>query len=228
MLQLSPRLQAIIELIVPDKVLADVGTDHAYVPVSAVLSGIVPQAIASDINLDPIRAAQETIVQNGLVGLIEVRHGPGLNVLSPGEAGTIVIAGMGGTTICTILAAGMDTAREACRLVIQPMVRIAETRAWLVDHGFVIVDERMAKEGRHLYQIIAAEPGASPHLTSLELEYGPVLLRMRAPLLRELLSRDLAITEAAINGLKKAAVKQPRLAEFIAQQQRITEALNEW
>ncbi len=228
MLQLSPRLQAIVDLITPGTVLADIGTDHAYVPAQAVMSGIVPRAVASDINLDPIRAARETLMQHGLTDSIDLRHGPGLDVLRPGEAGTIVMAGMGGTTICSILASGLDLAQAALRLIIQPMVRVAETRFWLVAHGFSIADERMAKEGRHLYQIIAAEPGAAAPLTQLELEYGPVLLERRDPLLRELIERDRSITAKAVAGLRKATVDQPRLVDFLQQQERIVRLLSEW
>lgn len=228
MLQLSPRLQAIVELIRSGTVLADVGTDHAYVPAQAIMSGLTPRAIASDINLDPIRAARETLLQYGLTNHIELRHGPGLDVLQPCEAGTIVIAGMGGTTICTIIANGLEVANQAARLVVQPMVRIAETRAWLSEHGFGIVDERMAKEGRHLYQIIAVEPGMSASLTPLELEYGPILLRRHDLLLRDLLERDLRVIEAAMAGLRKATVVQPRLHEFTKQRERIMQLLSEW
>lgn len=228
MLHLSPRLLAILDLVAPGTVLADIGTDHAYVPAKAVLSGISPRAIASDINQDPIRAAGETLSQHGLRDLVALRLGPGLNVILPGEAGTIVIAGMGGTTICEILSSGLTVARCVSRLVVQPMIRITETREWLVQHDFTIIDERTAREGRHLYQIIAAEPRPSSPLTALQLEYGPVLLMRRDPLLREILRRDLLVIDAAISGLRMATDEGSRLIEFLERRERITGLLSEW
>ncbi len=104
-MKLSKRLATIAALVPPGGRLADIGTDHAYLPVYLVTEGIVPSAVAGEVNEGPFRAAGEALARVGLADRISLRFGDGLAVLAPGEADTAVIAGMGGQTIVDILAA---------------------------------------------------------------------------------------------------------------------------
>jgi tRNA (adenine22-N1)-methyltransferase len=226
-MHLSPRLQAITDLLLPEKKLADIGTDHAYIPSFAVMTGLVPTAIASDINSDPVRAALETIKRLGLSTKIEVRLGPGLRVLSVDEVEQIVVAGMGGNTICDILGVLPAVAKRAARLVLQPMIRVAETRAWVTKNGYKILDEKMAEEDRHLYCVMALEPGQQS-LTPIECEYGPILIARLDPLLKKLLLRDLNKTEQIIEHLSRSIAAHQKRPHYIERRNRILDLLDRW
>ena len=156
--KLSPRLRALAERLPAGRVLADVGTDHAYLPIYAVGEGIAPRAIATDLRPGPAAAAREQVRLAGLSGLIEVRVGDGLEVLRPGEAGVAAVAGLGGTTIAGILARGMDRARACERLLLQPMNAAGALRGYLLEAGFALVDDLLVEEGGRIYPVLAADP----------------------------------------------------------------------
>jgi len=119
MLQLSKRMQAVADLAEEVDVLADVGTDHAYIPVYMAECGKLKKAIAMDINQGPLMRARDHIQQYGVSDYIETRRSDGLNALEPGEADTIVIAGMGVALMERILTQGETVAHMARRLVLQ-------------------------------------------------------------------------------------------------------------
>ena len=143
--------------------LADIGTDHAHLPVWLIQNGICEKAIAADIGEGPAACARRTVQEAGLSHCIEVRVGDGLSVLSPTEASEIVIAGMGGETIAEILQAaswlkdGTDR-----RLVLQPMTKTVELRTWLLENGFTIEEEHLIPDGRHLYCVMAVSFADAP------------------------------------------------------------------
>lgn len=143
--------------------LADIGTDHAHLPVWLIQNGVCEKAIAADIGEGPAAAARRTVQEAGLADCIEVRVGDGLSVLRSDEATEIVIAGMGGETIIDILSAApwlKDGADR--RLVLQPMTKTVELRAWLYQNGFSIAEEHLIKDGRHLYCVMAAKFSGAP------------------------------------------------------------------
>lgn len=120
-MNLGSRLQGIANYVLPNKVFADIGTDHAYLPIYLIKNGIVKKAIAGDYNQGPYEAAQKAVLNYNLAGKIEVRLGNGLTVLAEGEADIVAIAGMGGTTIVEILSAKLNLAQQVQRLILQPM-----------------------------------------------------------------------------------------------------------
>lgn len=164
--RLSPRLATVAACVLPGRPLADVGTDHAYIPVTLVTAGTVPAAVATEVNAQPATAARAAITGAGLTDRIAMRLGSGLSVLTPGEAATIVIAGMGGQLIRDILEQGQAVAASAARLVLQPMRDHLAVRHWLWGHRWVLVDERLAQEGQHMYTIIVAERAADAMATT--------------------------------------------------------------
>lgn len=135
---------------------ADIGTDHAYLPVYLVQAGICPGGIAADIRSGPLDAARRTVTEAGLTDVIVLRLGDGLAPVKAVETDDVVIAGMGGETIVEILAAA-DWVKDArLRLVLQPMTRAEELRRWLLTSGFAITEERLVRDGHRLYPVMAA------------------------------------------------------------------------
>ena len=147
---LTPRLNLIKNQVKGTSV-ADIGTDHGFVPIELVKEGICQRAIASDINIGPANIAKANIEKEGLP--IEVRVGGGLSVIAKGEVEEIIIAGMGGKLISTILSDNMDIAKSA-RLILQPMNAQYELRKFLTENKFSIEHEDLALEGFKVYNVI--------------------------------------------------------------------------
>ena len=186
-MKLSPRLKTIADLIPADHRVADVGTDHAYIPVYLREQGHKEHIIASDINQGPLDNAISTIASNQLSGAIETRLGGGLVPYSIGEIDTAIIAGMGGILISQILEASMDVAMELDMLILQPMQAQDELREWLLSHSFSIVDEKLVKEGRKYYEIIVVKKGQMPKQDEIYNELGYLLPVNDDPLFIEFL-----------------------------------------
>ncbi len=159
MIKLTPRLQAIADRVPPGIRVADVGTDHAYLPAWLVAEGICPAAWAADIQKGPLENARETLVREGLSEKIQLRLGPGLTPMRGESPQGIIIAGMGGILISEILQVDIHMARMAQSLILQPMSGFTDLRRWLVTHGFRITDECLVKEDRRFYEIICAQSG---------------------------------------------------------------------
>ena len=147
---LTPRLE-LIKNQVQGSFIADIGTDHGFVPIELIKSGKCKGAIATDINIGPAEIAKANIKKEGLS--IEVRVGGGLSVLENGEAEEIIIAGMGGKLISDIIAANIDIAKSA-RLILQPMNAQYELRKFLTENNFYVEHEDLALEGFKVYNVI--------------------------------------------------------------------------
>lgn len=155
---LTPRLKMLTEHIYT-KSAADIGTDHAYVPIYLVQNGILEKAAATDINKGPLKIAEENVKKYGLEGKISLRLGAGLQPVEYGEFETIVIAGMGGEVIKNILENDLKKAQRAEYLVLQPMNSQALLRKWLSENGFSIFCEDITNEGYKVYNLIVAKSG---------------------------------------------------------------------
>ena len=210
-MRISKRLKTLAEQVQPGRVVVDVGTDHAYLPIYLILKGISPRVIGVEINPGPLRSAQQQVEVVGLTHQIEIRFGDGLGGIQPGEAQVAVVAGMGGNTICDLLGASPKVLARLHRLILQPMGAMRRVREWLWQHGWQIVHEDLVKEDQIFYSIIIAEPsrqekekGAADRYKSstsgekfseVELEIGPLLLRAQHPLLSEYLHGQIAHKE---------------------------------
>lgn len=203
-MHIGSRLETIGSLVPEGCVLADIGTDHAYLPVWLLERGQIKRAIAGDIAAGPCQAARTTIVQHGLQDNVEVRLGSGLSVLQPGEADCIAIAGMGAATMISILEADMEVAKAAALLVLQPMAGAASLRAWLTSHGWQLVDEELVDDAPHFYEIISARRGAAPAYSAAQLAIGPVLLAKQHPLLAQQFERQLSTCNQLLAGMAKS------------------------
>ncbi|CAM2830200.1 tRNA (adenine(22)-N(1))-methyltransferase TrmK [Paenibacillus sediminis] len=156
-MKLSARLQQIADQIPAGSRLADIGSDHALLPVSTVQSGIVISAIAGEVNPGPFQAAQKQVAEAGLSEVISVRKGNGLEVIEPGEVDVITIAGMGGSLIVRILTEGSEKLEGVSRLVLQPNIGEDVVRRWLVREGWYLVEEHILEEDGKIYEILTAE-----------------------------------------------------------------------
>lgn len=174
-IHLSKRLEAVASRIPPgSRLLADIGSDHAFLPLYAVSRGLCRKAVAGDVHDGPLRAARANIRASGLEDRVEARKGDGLAVLGPGEADVIAIAGMGGATMAGILEAGKDKLAGAAKLLLQPNVGAPIVRRWLQDNGWVLQDECVVEEAGLFYEILEAGPATGDeHLWLLHGLYAP-------------------------------------------------------
>ena len=157
-LSLQPRLALLASLVPQGAVLADVGTDHGYIPVCLRQRGVIDRAIASDIGREPLEHARRTAEEYG-VGGIDLRLCAGLDAIAPEECDTIVIAGMGGENIAQILAGAPWTADGRHTLLLQPQSRAEALRRFLAEHGYAIAREALVRDRGFLYPVIEAGAG---------------------------------------------------------------------
>lgn len=189
------------ELVPAGARLADVGTDHAYLPAALLLEEKIPWAIAADLRRGPLDRARATVGSYGLTGRVEFRLCDGLAGVRPEEVDAIAIAGMGGETIAAILNAAPWTRERDLPLVLQPMSSMPELRKWLQDNGFRIETERLAREGDALYTALLVRAGEMGSLTPAELWAG----RNSGDALRGAwLDQWLARTGRALEGMAQA------------------------
>lgn len=159
-MKLTPRLQAIADLVEQQEMIADIGTDHGYLPIYLIETGKVKSAIAADINEMPLQKAKEISLEYGYEEQMDTRLGSGLEVLRAGEVKTVVIAGMGGVLMTELLAHDLKITNSIDKFIFQPMVASDILRVYLNENGFEIVDEEIAIEGKKFYEIIVAKPNA--------------------------------------------------------------------
>ena len=199
--RMSMRLHKVADMITPGLTVADIGTDHGYIPIYQVLTGGSDYAYACDVAEGPLGRAKDnvslynvgdrvqTVLSDGLKGLIGItQHKPE----------SIVIAGMGGTLICRILNEGAVVAEQAKELVLSPHSEWYEVRCFLMDKGYEIIDEDMLKEDGKYYVIIKAVPvcrtDSDIHNVDYdedELHYGAALIKKKHPVLVEFIHKEL-------------------------------------
>lgn len=159
------RLKAIADRLYTGRRLADIGSDHAYLPICAVSHGICPSAVATDVRKGPVASAREHIEKAGLSDRIEVRLGDGLTVVDRSEAESVVIAGMGGELIAELLANAPFAFDGDQQWLFQPMSHPEALRRFLLTHGFSLVEDTVIPAGRRLYSLIQARYTAAPPVT---------------------------------------------------------------
>lgn len=170
-MELTPRLETIARQVPQGAILADVGTDHALLPVWLLLEGRISHAIASDLREGPLSRAKETVEQHGVADRVSLRLCDGLSGIQAGEADVVAIAGMGGETIAAILEQAPWT-KEHTLLLLQPMTSFQDLRKWLLDHGYTVEQESICQEGSRMYTILTVRGGQDAPMTAAELWVG--------------------------------------------------------
>ena len=182
MVKISKRLKTIAQYIPENSVLADIGSDHAYLPVFAVEKGLAKKVIAGEIADGPYQSALSNVKEAGYGDVIRVRKGDGLSVIRNDDGvDCITIAGMGGTLIVSILEQGKEKLKGVKRIILQPNIAADTVRSWLINNNWELTGETIIQEDRHIYEILIAEPGdgSNPYSKEQDKEifFGPFLLK---------------------------------------------------
>lgn len=219
--QLSKRLKFVSDFITPGHILADIGTDHGFIPISMVQEGKIPNAYAMDINKGPLERADEHIKEACLENKIETRLSDGLEKLKAHEAETVLIAGMGGSLIIKILTEGAHALEGVKELVLSPHTEADLVREYLKGTDFVIVREGMVVDAGKYYVVIKAVRTDKAHdiyetpaeecipdgvtqemYKTLCIKYGKLLIQEKSLVLKEFLNKEKSKYNIIYNGLK--------------------------
>lgn len=220
MVKLSNRLLAVASFVTDGNVLADVGTDHGYIPIYLLQEKRIPRAIAMDINEGPLKRAKEHIALYGLKDYIETRLSDGVAALTPGETDTVLVAGMGGGLVIHILEEGKNVCMQAKELVLQPQSELERVRAYLWSNGYVILEEDMVLEDEKFYPMIhvayqnVVDTEKAENL--LFCRYGKHLLEQKHAVLKEYLEREKKLYTGILENLSQKDVSEKtkeRMAE---------------
>ena len=210
--RLSPRLQAVADMIPPCRRLLDIGTDHAWLPIEMIRQARCQRAVAIDIRTGPLEIAARNIRAASLAACIETRLADGLGQHDLQADDAVVIAGLGGYEMMRVLG---EEPRLCRALVLQPMKSMPELRVWLCRHGYLIEDESLVVEEHHTYVILRCSySGRTASLNPLEAHAGPVLLQKKPDGYTVYLQR-------LLTKLKKQSIGDPDIYELIAQIQQL-------
>lgn len=221
-MKLSGRLAAAVSLIPKHTVIADIGTDHGYIPVYTCQEGLCPKAIAADIVPGPLQAAAVHVRQSGLADRIDCRLGDGLTCIQPGEADGAVICGIGGPLMVRILQASPGVWQEMDFLVLQPQSDSGAVRQYLYESGWHIEDEGMLVEDGRLYELMRAVPGREAVPEPWLCEIGPVNWQRKHPLLVRKITSLINKNEHIRIGLTKSR------SDMSARIQALDEEIRHW
>ena len=220
------RLNKLAEMVDPGSRLADIGTDHAYLPIKLVQEGKVAFAIASDVAAGPLQNAKTDIAEAGLGQQIETCLGSGLETLKDeDQIDTVVIAGMGGKLMVSLLEEAAGRGKYYSTLILEPNIGENRVRQWLEEHDYQIVAEDLVAEAGHTYELIKAKQTGKKHsLTAKEKDFGPLLLKQKDPVFLAKWTRQLAYYQQLLANLNKAKQKD---ADRIADLERLIKDISE-
>lgn len=220
-MELSERLNFIIKNIENTSVLADIGTDHGYIPVHALKNGICSKAIAVDINKEPLDKARLNAILEGMGEELEFRLGDGLKVLEKDEVEVTVIAGMGGNLIRDILEAQIEKVNSMKYLVLQPAQNPEVLREYLYTNNYEIINEDLCLDDNIYYELfkVRRKEGEATNLDPIYYEVSPKLLMQKHPLMKEYLISKVEnykrinsfITESTINANERRKSIQEKI-----------------
>lgn len=214
-----------------DYKLADIGTDHAYIPICLIQQKKIAEAVALDVNEGPLQRAEEHIRENGLEAEIETRLSNGFQALQPGEVRSAVIAGMGGGLVIRILTEGEEVVRKLEECILQPQSEIEKVRAFLLEKGYEFLEEDMVCEDGKYYPMMKAVPSSniSKNENKLYDRFGEYLLETKNPVLEKYLKHQLIKNEQILKGLFEYADSQKiRISELTEDRNLIMQALDYW
>ncbi|HHX24639.1 MAG TPA: SAM-dependent methyltransferase [Thermoanaerobacterales bacterium] len=224
-MNLSKRLQVVASKIKKGSKVADIGTDHAYLPIYIINKSICKRVIATEVRRGPYERALENIKKACLDDFIELRLGSGLKPIEPNETDIAVIAGMGGETILNILAESKRTADSLERLILQPMTNQANLRKYLLTAGYTIFDEDVAIENNKFYEVLVARKSKVEFFDDIDITIGPVLRYKRTLEIQKYLEYRMRVLTDIVESLKekntetscKAVEKHERLLKIITE-----------
>ena len=230
-MELSTRLATIASFVPKGSHVIDVGTDHAYIPIYLVRSGIAVSCLATDINQGPIDKARKNIEAHQIENISLMRTN-GVEGVDPNEGDVLMISGMGGFLIIDILKRGSALVRQVKRLILQPQQDIHEVRKYLHEINFKIIDEAFIKDEEKYYTVIVAEPGTEPKYEKrYEYLYGKCLIEKKSEVLKEWIHMKLEKQKGIYQNLvgqqsQSALSRRKELEEEIQMLQEVVLCLN--
>lgn len=208
-MELSKRLKAVAGLVTEGASVADIGTDHGYVPIWLIQSGRAAKVIAMDVNEGPLERARGHIRSKRLENVIFTRKSDGLQALHVGEADTMIAAGMGGGLVIRILENSPEITADLKEFILQPQSEIYKVREYLNRHGYRSVEEDMVEEDGKYYPMMKVIPTEQKGLyaegvpaAEEELEYGKYLLEKGHPVMGEYLKKELSVNQGVYEKLR--------------------------
>ncbi|WP_062198665.1 tRNA (adenine(22)-N(1))-methyltransferase [Massilibacterium senegalense] len=223
--ELSKRLELVASFIPKGAKIADIGSDHAYLPTYAYLKGLIQKAIAGEVNNGPYELAKNQVETLQLTEYIDVRKGNGLHVLKPGEVTCVTIAGMGGSLIRAILEEGKEKLIGNERLILQPNNASQAVRKWLFQNEYELLAEMILEEDEKIYEILVAEKGIAnkPYekIGEVGILVGPFLAKEQNEVFQKKWTQELEKWESILEQLNEAADQE----KVIEKKQEITEKI---
>lgn len=203
---LSKRLTTVAQYVPQGAHLADIGSDHAYLPASLIINHRINFAIAGEVAKGPFENEKKEIRQLGLEKVLIPRLADGLAAVTADDGiDTVTIAGMGGSLIAKILDEGQDRLSGVKKLILQPNVGENRVREWLMNHQYQIQNEQILEEDHHIYEIIVAEPTVCPvRYGEKELLFGPLLLEQTSAIFNAKWQAELKRCEKTVVQMRQA------------------------
>lgn len=221
-LELSKRLATVGDYVPKEARLADIGSDHAYLPVALMLKGQIAYAVAGEVVIGPFQSAEKQVAKNGLQDKIVVRLADGLDaVQTEDNIDTVTICGMGGGLIRDILESGKQNERIALKetLILQPNVGESLVRRWLMENNYEIAAETILEEKNKTYEIIVGKPAATAvSYSEVELYFGPFLMKEKNDVFLQKWQRELKQKHRVLEQLKGAQNTQTEKMQSIQQE----------
>lgn len=211
---ISQRLKALSDIVPRCECFADIGTDHAYLPVYLCMSGRVNRAIASDIVPGPLERAESTIRKFHMNDRISTRLGPGVSTLKENEADVVAVNGMGGLIIANILKDGKDVLKNTKKIILQPMTAVTELREYLLSDGWNIDKEYLVKDNGKLYNILTVTYShKNTDASKIELFLGKRLMETKPPLYEEYIKLKIKKLRKINEGLSVSTSEDARVKQ---------------
>lgn len=202
--KLSKRLEAVASFVPTGAVLADIGSDHAYLPCYLVHKEVISRAIAGEVVKGPYESAVRQVRTEGLTENITVRLADGLAAVHPDDkVDTVTIAGMGGPLIVSILEKHPDALENVTRLVLQPNIHAKVIREWALQNGWAILNEEILEEDGKVYEILVLQRGEET-LTEAEILLGKQLIAAKSEVFVEKWTKEIANWERVLQSIEKA------------------------
>ena len=226
--QLSKRLAKVGEFVPSQARLADIGSDHAYLPVRLMLAKKISYAVCGEVVKGPYESALHQVTLQGLADNITVRLADGLFAIEPNDKiDTITICGMGGTLIKQILLEGKERITGEELLILQPNVGEATLRKYLVANGYTIIAEEILEENKKIYEIIVAKKLVQPmSLNEAQYLFGPLLMQEKSPVFIKKWQRELMQRQRVLQQLQNSAQNHDeKIAELQVEMKLIEEVL---
>lgn len=219
---MSRRMQKLASLVTEGNRLADVGTDHGYIPIALMQAGKIPSAIAMDVNRGPLARAEAHIREAGLATYIETRLSDGLRELGAEDADTVLIAGMGGMLILRILTEGIPHLSGVEELILQPQSDVYRVRDWLQKHGYRVETEELVEEDGKYYPMMRAVRGQERRMEQAELYYGKAEVQRSPEVLRSYLETKLQEGQRILLKLEANGKEDTARAQEIKESMKMT------